>query len=69
MVNDGRISGIIDREWAGWLPEYWEFTSVMPWRSFSRSKQLVTLSIYKYERELEWDLALIGLRDSSSSFW
>ncbi len=69
MANDGHISGIIDWEWAGWLPESWKFTSIMQWRGSPWSKQLASLPIYKYERELEWDLALIGLTDSSFSFW
>ncbi|KAG7444618.1 kinase-like protein [Guyanagaster necrorhizus] len=65
MVNDGHISGMIDWEWSGWLPEYWEFTSIMQWRSSPWSQQLATLPCYKYYRELEWDLALIELTDFS----
>lgn len=26
LVEDGRISGIVDEENAGWFPEYWEYT-------------------------------------------
>jgi hypothetical protein len=26
LVQDGRISGIVDWENAGWYPEYWEYT-------------------------------------------
>ncbi|KAL1880548.1 hypothetical protein VTK73DRAFT_5561 [Phialemonium thermophilum] len=29
LVDGGRLSGIIDWEYAGFLPEYWEFTKVM----------------------------------------
>ncbi|KAI0640878.1 kinase-like domain-containing protein [Trametes meyenii] len=28
IVKDGRLAGIIDWETAGWLPEYWEHTSI-----------------------------------------
>ncbi|KAI0669120.1 kinase-like protein [Trametes maxima] len=28
LVKDGRLAGIIDWETAGWLPEYWEHTSI-----------------------------------------
>ena len=26
IVKDGRLAGIVDWEYAGWFPEYWEFT-------------------------------------------
>jgi hypothetical protein len=28
MVHNGRISGIIDWENAGWFPDYWEYTKI-----------------------------------------
>ncbi|KAI0351102.1 hypothetical protein OH77DRAFT_1411677, partial [Trametes cingulata] len=28
IVKDGPLAGIIDWDTAGWLPEYWEFTSI-----------------------------------------
>lgn len=29
MVKDGKFSGIIDFEFAGWWPEYWEYTKAL----------------------------------------
>lgn len=29
MVHEGRLAGIIDWEAAGWLPEYWECTTIL----------------------------------------
>lgn len=29
LVKDGRISGIVDGEWAGFYPEHWEFVKIM----------------------------------------
>ena len=29
LVKDGRISGIVDWEWAGFYPEHWEFVKIM----------------------------------------
>ncbi|KAI0354170.1 hypothetical protein OH77DRAFT_1426192 [Trametes cingulata] len=28
LVKDGRLAGILDWEFAGWYPEYWEYTSM-----------------------------------------
>lgn len=28
MVQDGRITGVVDWEFAGWYPEYWEYTKM-----------------------------------------
>jgi aminoglycoside phosphotransferase (APT) family kinase protein len=32
LVEDGHISAILDWETAGWLPEYWEFTTMLRYR-------------------------------------
>lgn len=59
FVKDGRISGIIDWESAGWLPEYWEYTSAL-WhgRRFYRVAQLIGAALPAYEDELEVEEAL-----------
>ncbi|KAK0435050.1 hypothetical protein EV421DRAFT_1672349, partial [Armillaria borealis] len=31
MADQGHISSIVDWEWVGWLPEYWEYTSILWW--------------------------------------
>ncbi|OBZ69137.1 hypothetical protein A0H81_10890 [Grifola frondosa] len=61
IVDRGHISGIIDWEWAGWLPEYWEYTTIMRWTTFPWSKFMATLPGYKYEKELVSDAALTRL--------
>lgn len=29
MVEDGNVSGILDWEFSGWYPEYWEFSKAL----------------------------------------
>lgn len=29
MVNDGSVSGVLDWEFSGWYPEYWEFSKAL----------------------------------------
>ncbi|GLA14183.1 hypothetical protein AnigIFM62618_011604 [Aspergillus niger] len=29
MVNDGHVTGIVDWEFSGWYPEYWEFAKAL----------------------------------------
>lgn len=67
MVNQGHITGIVDWEWAGWLPEYWEYTSILQWTGIRVpwALRLASLPGYKYSEEMEYDLALIALSDSS----
>jgi hypothetical protein len=65
MVHNGHISGIIDWECAGWLPTYWEFTSIMRWRGSPWSKFLSTLPQYDYDAELESEVALVKLTEDS----
>ncbi|KKY23587.1 putative phosphotransferase enzyme family protein [Phaeomoniella chlamydospora] len=38
LVEGGRITGIIDWEYAGWYPEYWEYVKMI---QFSRDKQFL----------------------------
>ncbi|KAK0186166.1 kinase-like domain-containing protein, partial [Armillaria mellea] len=69
MVDQGHITGIVDWEWAGWLPEYWEYTSILQWTGLQVpwALRLVSLPGYKYTKEMEYDLALIACSDSSFS--
>ncbi|KAL2788030.1 hypothetical protein BJX66DRAFT_340646 [Aspergillus keveii] len=60
LVENGRLSGIVDWESAGFRPEYWEFTKAMYgttgpgimrdiwWRAFGRQ--------YEFELEVEQQL-------------
>ena len=72
MVQDGHITGIIDWETAGWLPDYWEFTTALrgpkwhpepPWRSFMRS-----LPSYHYDKEYDCECSLWELTQDSFGF-
>lgn len=29
MVKDGCVSGVLDWEFSGWYPEYWEFSKAL----------------------------------------
>lgn len=70
MVNEGRITGFLNWESAGWYPEYWDFTTALRfaqedfwWYSF-----VVELGGGAYLRELECDRALNNLT-SASYYW
>ncbi|PBK85489.1 kinase-like protein [Armillaria gallica] len=71
MVDQGHISGIVDWECEGWLPEYREYTSILQWTGIREpwALRLATLPGYKYSEEMEYDLALIALSDSSFLMW
>ncbi len=71
MVDQGHINGIVDWECAGWLPEYWEYTSILQWTGIREpwALRLATLPGYKYSEETEYDLAFIALSDSSFPMW
>ncbi|KAL1382894.1 kinase-like domain-containing protein [Phyllosticta capitalensis] len=63
MVHQGRVSGIIDFESAGWYPEFWDFTTA---RRFCRKELwwydfVAKLGGSAYEREQEIENALIKL--------
>ncbi|KAI8996290.1 kinase-like domain-containing protein [Trametes punicea] len=63
LVKDGRLSGIIDWEHAGWYPEYWEYTMI---EYHMMNKRLVQQfwdavhpfgeDAYRDELALEWAL-------------
>ncbi|PNY26289.1 Uncharacterized protein TCAP_03780 [Tolypocladium capitatum] len=63
LVYNGRISGFIDWESAGWYPEYWEFTTPLRWPS--RDPERVSLNLRlggdRYGRELESEFAIRSL--------
>lgn len=59
---DGKITGIIDWESVGWLPEYWEYT--MAWDAFWDSPDLrddITAVLEPYPEEVEMEKARIRL--------
>ena len=62
IVKDGHISGIIDWECAGWMPEYWEFAVIL--RCFDSKSEwhrlIKTVPSFKYEIEMAADVALVS---------
>ena len=46
MIMNGRVSGIIDWEFPGWLPEYWDFTSIFRGRRYGEFDDFVRM--WKY---------------------
>ena len=70
MIHNGHISGIIDWECAGWLPEYWEYVSMLrsPSMDFWWPKLVLTLPGYQYARELVYFRALWLLAEDSFSW-
>ena len=63
LVHEGRVSGFIDWECAGWLPEYWEFTTPLRWPSRDPEGGALfrRLGGGRYEKELEAEKALVAL--------
>ena len=60
--RDGHLFGILDWESAGWLPEYWEYTTAMRFGATSWWSQVASwMGGDKYARELACDIALNSL--------
>ena len=60
--DDGHLSGFLDWESAGWLPEYWEFTTAMRFGANSWWFQVASwIGGDQYNRELLCDIALNSL--------
>jgi len=65
MVKDGKITAVIDWEFGGWFPEYWEYAKMyFGWRPYredfyhAMDKVLTT-----YPQELAADKALLSVYD------
>ncbi|KAI0651065.1 kinase-like protein [Trametes meyenii] len=63
LVKDGRLSGILDWEFSGWYPEYWELTTMESqmlnqplMHQFWDAVQLFGNEPYRDELALEWAL-------------
>lgn len=60
--DDGHLSGFLDWESAGWLPEYWEFSTAMRFGVKSWWFQVASwIGGDQYSRELACDIALNSL--------
>ncbi|KAG6901276.1 hypothetical protein C0995_014328 [Termitomyces sp. Mi166 len=68
LVKDGHITGIIDWECAGWLPEYWDYTT-MTIRGYnfpsSWNSAIHDNPTFKYYEELICDHALFASTNAS----
>ncbi|GJJ11007.1 hypothetical protein Clacol_005236 [Clathrus columnatus] len=65
LVKDGHLSGIVDWECAGWLPEYWEYTMMLFQSHPAKQKNLWNKLIegnpgFKYAGEFTVDFEIIG---------
>lgn len=70
LVQDGRITGFLDWESAGWYPDYWEFATALRvtledfwWYNF-----VMHLGGDQYVKELDCERALTSLT-SASYYW
>ncbi|KAM5469949.1 hypothetical protein MferCBS49748_002711 [Microsporum ferrugineum] len=54
LAKDGKIVAIIDWEFAGWYPEYWEYTKIQfGWRPFRKEfYDAIEQTLTKYPEEL-----------------
>lgn len=60
LVNRGRLSGIVDWECAGYMPEYWEFTKAIWGVSNNEDGEIFFWKVFgdKYKAELEAERVL-----------
>ncbi|PYI10663.1 kinase-like protein [Aspergillus sclerotiicarbonarius CBS 121057] len=67
MVHEGRITGFLDWESAGWYPDYWEFTTALRFtpESFRWYHFVVALGGESYLPELDCERALTSLTSAS----
>lgn len=70
MVKDGRITGFLDWESAGWYPDYWDYTTALRFtmEEFWWYDFMMELGARKYLVELDCDRALNNLT-SASYYW
>ncbi|KAK7688268.1 hypothetical protein QCA50_008638 [Cerrena zonata] len=59
LTRDGKLTGLLDWECAGWWPEYWEYTIAMYFHRMSSSWSGAFREIFPgYEEELEAEMAI-----------
>jgi hypothetical protein len=63
MVKDGRVTGIIDWENAGWFPEYWEYVKAVGYKEWEERafKKRVREFLRPYDEEVELDALLVNI--------
>ncbi|POR32239.1 Uncharacterized protein TPAR_07550 [Tolypocladium paradoxum] len=57
LVRDGRLSGIVDWENAGWYPEYWEYTKAHYITKLKRRWLRIVDELFKEHGDFEEELA------------
>ncbi|KAJ5473494.1 hypothetical protein N7475_003060 [Penicillium sp. IBT 31633x] len=70
MINDGKISAIIDWEFGGWYPEYWEYTKAHYGRT-NRQEWYDGLenAMERYDNELKAEQILWRRLDEPQLLW
>ncbi|GJE96945.1 aminoglycoside 3'-phosphotransferase/choline kinase family protein [Phanerochaete sordida] len=70
MVHEGHVSGIIDWECAGWMPEYWEYTNAARVLSLDSwwARFVMSLPGFWYPREMEAARAMSAITGWSWSW-
>lgn len=70
MINNGKVSAIVDWEFGGWYPEYWEYTKVHYGRT-NRSEWYNGLenAMERYDDELKAEQTLWRLLDEPQLLW
>jgi Phosphotransferase enzyme family len=53
LVENGRVSGIVDWEQAGWYPEYWEYIKTM-WGCINTWESVWPLEVVKFLRPYDY---------------
>ncbi|CAL1707057.1 unnamed protein product [Somion occarium] len=70
LIRDGRLAAILDWEFSGWFPEYWEYTEMQRFSpKYFWTQQVVALPSYKYAAELKASRAMWTLASDSFNFW
>ncbi|KAI9742592.1 MAG: hypothetical protein M1818_003733 [Claussenomyces sp. TS43310] len=65
LIKDGKVAAIIDWEFAGWYPEYWEYTKAhYNMLNMPDFYKLFTQYVPKYDEELAAERALWRLYDA-----
>lgn len=60
LVDGGRLSGVVDWEGAGFMPEYWDFTKAMRSPKLDKDAQAIYRRMWghRFDEELEAEVWL-----------
>ncbi|KAF8878017.1 kinase-like domain-containing protein [Gymnopilus junonius] len=66
LIQDGRLSGLVDFECSGWFPEYWEYTGAITFKIEDRWKQAIRNVFGEtYAEELEVEYLFLEANDGN----